>query len=284
MAIALISVSVSMPVHATRYQHHSGIGFNYPSDWSLQEQGEVVVLRPGKAKPLSRNELLVVGAEPLAETTDLASPAIVQWFDQQMTALVGAVERQGGPKSVQSGVALSYASKDGRLHRVRYRRLGGLGVYVAHVGVTKRHDRAASMVFHSLGGKLALDRQLVGSWYRSASSSTGVTYNASGASYVNSNARYRYTFAADNRVAFQSGVNISGQGSASGGTTSVSSGGDNKPHLGSYAANGKKLSIIWNDGDSAELDYKIFADNKGHPVLKLINPDTGKHKFYHRVN
>ena len=142
MVYGLVMVSVSMPVHATRYQHHSGIGFHYPSGWTLQEQGEVVVLRPGKSGSATGSELVVVGAESLGGVTDLKSPAIVQWFDQQMVGLVGTVKRQGAPKSVPSGVALTYRSADGRLHRVQDRRLAGLGVYVAHVGVTKRHDGA----------------------------------------------------------------------------------------------------------------------------------------------
>ncbi len=276
---------VSLPgliniVNAERFDHSSGLGFDYPKSWQLAEQENFLTLTPPGQSGSQADELVLIGAESIAGVSSLTDPSLLQWFDQQMIALLGTAQRSEPPTSGSSGVMLDYKSSDGRQHRVRYRNLAGLGAYVAHIGVTQKHEDAVGAIFTSLGGTLAFDPALVGSWHRSKTSMTDVDYDQSGnSSYASSHADIYYSFDDRNKVVYESNSAIYAQGSSGGGTSSVSSIGENPASYGTYSANGSQITIIWDDGTSTEWNYRVFP-HQGSNALKLINPDTEKHSYY----
>lgn len=268
-----------------RYDHPSGIGFNYPDSWQMREQENFMVLTPPQKAGSQPSEQVLVGAEPMQGVSSLTDPAVIGWFDQQMLALLGDARRTDQPTTNKMGVSLLYSTGDGRKHRVQYRKLAGLGAYVAHVGASSKHSAIADAIFASLGGKLALDSALLGTWSRESVSMTDVSYSADGgSSYAGSNAMFYYSFDAQNRVAYESSSAVYAQGSIEGGASSVSSIGDQPTDYGTYAANGSRISIIWDDGSTTDWDYSIFQSYDGSPALKLIDTETGKHKYYQREN
>lgn len=268
-----------------RYNHPSGIGFNYPENWQLSEQENFLVLTPPQQTGSQPQELVLVGSESMEVVTGLTDPAVISWFDQQMVALLGDARRSSQPATNQLGVTLEYGGGDGRKHRVQYRKLEGLGIYVAHIGASSKNKKLVDAIFASLGGKLALDSTLFGTWSHESVSMTDVSYDADGgSSYVNSNAMFYYSFDSQNRVAYESSSAVYAQGSVSGSTSSVSSIGDQPIDYGTYAANGSRISIIWDDGSTTDWDYSVYQSYDGAPALKLINTETQKHKLYKRVN
>lgn len=268
-----------------RYNHPSGLGFNYPENWQLSEQDNFLVLTPPQQAGSKAQELVLVGSEPMEGVSSLTDPEVIGWFDHQMMALLGDARRSTQPATNPLGVTLEYNSGDGRKHRVQYRKLEGLGIYVAHVGVSSKNRNNVDAIFTSLGGKLALDPALLGTWSRESVSMTDVSYDAEGgSSYASSDAMYYYSFDEQNRVAYQSSNAIYAQGSSQGSTTSVSSIGDQPVDYGTYSANGSRITILWDNGNNTEWDYSLFPSHDGTPAMKLIDPETGKHKFYERDN
>ena len=71
-------------VNAERFNHSSGLGFDYPKDWQLGEQENFLTLTPPGQSGSQPSELVLIGAEPMAGVSGLTDPAIMQWFDQQM--------------------------------------------------------------------------------------------------------------------------------------------------------------------------------------------------------
>lgn len=277
-----VLLAISLNAMAARYDHPSGLGFDYPDDWQVVEEEAFLVLVPPGSQASLQSEIVLLGAESLEGVDDLRDPAVVEWFDTQLSTMVGKVNRESAPEAVRDSVRLRYKTRDGRRHTVRYKKLAGLGAYVAHIGASDRHAAAVERIFASYSGKLAVDANLIGRWYRSESSMSDVDYDASGASsYVSSNAQMQYTFRPDNKVVYESGASVYGQGGSGGGVSSVSSSGGNPAELGTYSANGTRISIIWDDGSTTEFDYNIFEMSDGLR-LKLVNPSTGQHKFWQR--
>lgn len=279
LAVGLLT---NMPALAERYDHPSGLGFNYPAKWTLTEDERFLVLIPPGSTPNLNSEVVLIGTEPMEGVNGLLDPAVVGWFDTQLAGLLGDAKRVAAPLGQRNGVLLRYSTGDGRNHRVFYKELQGLGAYVAHIGATTDREAAVEQVFTSFGGQLARDPQLVGSWYRNATSMSDVDYDSSGgASYVSSSASMQYVFGADNKVRYESSSAVYGQGSAGGGTSSVSTSGANPADHGTYSANGKRLTILWDNGETTEKDYNVFETNDG-PALKLVDPVSGQHAFWRR--
>ena len=275
-----LTILLALPLNAmaARYDHPSGLGFDYPDGWQVLEDETFLVLVPPGSQASLQSEVVLLGAESLEGVDDLRDPAVVNWFDTQLSTMVGLAKRESAPEAVRDTVRLRYTTRDGRRHTVRYKKLAGLGAYGAHIGATDEHSASVERIFASYSGKLAVDTNLIGSWYRSEGAMSDVTYDASGASsYVSSNAQMQYTFRPDNKVVYESGASVYGQG----GATSVSSAGDNPADIGTYSANGTRISIVWDDGSTSEYDYNIF-EMSGGLRLKLVNPDTGRHKFWER--
>jgi hypothetical protein len=271
-------------VKTIRFDHPSGLGFNYPDNWQIREQEHFMVLTPPQKAGAQPSELVLVGAEPMQGVTSLTDPAVIDWFDQQMLALLGDARRTAQPATNQLGVNLHYSTGDGRKHRVQYRSLAGLGAYVAHVGASSKYTEIVDAIFSTFGGKLALDSSLLGTWSRESVSMTDVSYSADGgSSYASSNAMFYYSFDAQNRVAYQSSAAVYAQGSSQGSTSSVSSMGDHPIDYGTYAANGSRITILWDNSNNTEWDYSLFTTNDGVPAMKLTDPESQDHKFYKRV-
>lgn len=267
---------------AARFEHPSGLGFDYPGNWQLQSQEDLLILSPPDARGGQDQELILVGGENLGGITRVDDPRLLQWFDQQMQSLLGPVRRGGFQSLGGSGARIDYSAGQAT-HVVRYRFKGPLGVFVVHVNSSAGNARVADQVFASLGGELARDPNLVGLWTRTSTSGTDITYTGGGSgSFVASETRKAYRFAADGKVLYSASSTIFGQVSGAGANSTLLGEGDPNVDRGEYVANGETLWILWADGAWSEWQYRVFQTHDGGIALKLTTPGSKKPIYYER--
>lgn len=277
---ALFMVSVA---NAARFNHGSGLGFDYPGDWQLREDGGLLLLLPPGARGGAGQEAVLVGAETVGQAARLDDPAVLQWFDQQMQALFGQVERKGVRMLEPDGARIDYAGAGAERHVVRYRFKRGLGLFVVHVRESEANAPVGQQVFASLGGEFARDRALIGTWARQSTSGTDITYSGDGSagSFVGSSSTYVYRFAPDGRVHYSADSRIYGQVNSPAGSTVLGGDGDPNVQTGEYVADGHTLWILWADGDWSQWQYRVF-DHQGGLALKLTTPGQKKPTYFIR--
>lgn len=283
---ATLCASPSVASAAT-YQHPSGATFIYPDSWQAAPMAENVLVAPSGASKDAQgvpDELVLLGAEGVGELTNLADPNVIAFFDQGATALLPGAKRNT-PPSVQGSVAeLHYADTNGGSLRVQYRFEAGLGLYAAHrvVGGAGGNVAAADTIFSSFALNLQSDPALLGVWSRSRTEMSDVSYSADGgASYASSHSRTTYEFQADQSVRFYNSASVYGQAEGGGGSTTISSAGeDNDPDIGTYTVQEDMLTILWTEGDAVTLTYSVFETSDG-PALKMVLGND-KPRFYRR--
>ncbi|MEZ5649517.1 MAG: hypothetical protein R3E87_03100 [Burkholderiaceae bacterium] len=281
VATALLAVVLAPAAHAARFDHPSGLGFDYPGDWTLQPQGEMLALLPPGGRIDRGQEFILVGGENLGGITQLDDPRVLQWFDAQMQASFGDVRRTGQQALAPAGMQLEYMA-GGQRHVVRYRFKGPLGVFVIHLAESPARAGVGRQVFTSLGGELARDPALIGVWTRTKTSGTDITYSggASG-SFVASESRYAYRFEPDGRVMYSAKSTIFGQVSGAGANSTLLGDGDPDVDRGQYVANGSSLWILWANGNWSEWQYRVFP-HQGSFGLKLTAPGRDKPLYYEK--
>lgn len=267
---------------AERFNHPSGLGFDYPGNWQLEAREDFLILVPPDARGGQNQELIVVGGENLGGLTRVDDPRVLQWFDQQMQSLLGSVERGAFQRLGETEARIDYPV--GQVtHVVRYRFQGPLGVFVVHVNPSDGNERVADQVFTSLGGELARDPNLVGLWTRTRTSGTDITYSSGGSgSFVASETRTAYRFTPDGQVMYTASSTIFGQVSSAGANSTLLGEGDSNVDRGQYVANGHTLWILWADGAWSEWEYRVFQTHDGGTALKLTTPENRQPIYYER--
>lgn len=277
------------------YKHPAGLSFSFPSDWKIQELEIGQLLIPAGVAILGDvpEEFVFVGGESVPPGTPVDHPDVFAFLESQVKAQFPMAKRVEGVSYLQTGIgkgaSIVFSDKAETQHTAYVVMYQGLGIYAIHAGAKAGSPRQkeALAVFQSLGGSLAEDPDLFGTWYRSETQSTDATtsfeandYNLEG-SYVSSTSYSTYLFEPGNRVYHQSGGRIHidpGQGALGSVTNSES---ENTPDAGTYSVHGKKLTILWEGGDEVTFEYNVFETNDG-PALKLIPEGTTKPLFHRR--
>lgn len=292
VALAAMTLSISQTVNAAQYRHPSGVAFNYPDDWQLRDLQESLLLVPPTLKGKSTvsidsslpERFIWVGAEAVAPETPIDHPEIGTYFDSAVISIYPQARRSSASTRGDVGV-MEFAAGQDRMINVLYRLENGLALFMAHSykpAGEAPEDSVFTDAFESFHSNLKQDANLVGSWYRSESSMTDVTYdsNVNGASYASASSQHRYTFLPNNRFEYASSAQVYGQSESVSGGGSVSSGGDNPIDGGTYAADGNALSLAWDEGDTVECTYNTFLKNDGTPALKMQCGETAKFYTY----
>lgn len=269
--------------NAADYRHPSGVAFTYPDDWQVRELEESLLLIPtaqegGSSTPANGlpDRFIWVGAEAVPSDTPIDHPDIAGYFDGAVASVYPQANRSEGVSHgglLDDSGRLNYNVANDRQVKVRFRLENGLALFMAHSVSTGQEieDSVFETAFESYRARLRQDAALIGSWYRSESAMTDVTYdgNNGGSSYVSAASQHQYAFRSNNRFEYASGAQVYSQSSSAGATGSASSSGDNPIDGGTYAADGTTLSLAWDEGDSVECPYSIFRNHSNVLTLKL---------------
>ena len=291
LVLAIVALG-AMPSFAERFVHPAGAEFDYPDSWYLRALDAALLLLPPESVSANANKdyvqdeapnrFMLVGAEPVSAGVMADHPAVAAFFDSQVASAIPGSQRQSWSFPAEGVGELEYVSESGRRTVLKYRLQAGLGLYVAQVVETKTvvTDRVFEELFDSYTVQLKVDIDLLGSWYRSTTSSSDVDYdaNSGGASYVSASAQKQYTFGRDNRFSYESASQVYAQGT---GLAGLSSAGDSAPDAGIYSATGEVLTLTWDDGDIVACLYNLFEKYDGHDAL-AITCDGGSKRFFTR--
>lgn len=174
-------------VKSTVYEHPIGFRFVHPSDWRVEEQGEMLVLTPPNQAKNAQGPIeayLIAGERVDSEGINSASdPMVVSFLDEQVRQLLPNASRKGDPAPVDTssgkGVVLEWLCKgpNGQdlIARCYANVIKGHGVVLSGIGVrsnVEARDGVLRRMFSSFGmqeGKI--DPALVGEWALSGTTS-----------------------------------------------------------------------------------------------------------------
>lgn len=162
------------------YRHAIGFEFVQPADWSLQEQGDMLVLTPVNQAKNAQGPLEVylitgerVDAEGIRQPDD---PRVAAYLDQMVRQLSPALNRTGQPGSIETSagkaIILDWAGKNPQGQEVVARCyvniIRGYGVTLAGIGLKDKveaRDAVLRRMFVSFGmSEGRQDPELAGRW------------------------------------------------------------------------------------------------------------------------
>ncbi|MDY0004228.1 MAG: hypothetical protein RBU30_23210, partial [Polyangia bacterium] len=146
--------AISAPARAKEYRHSSGLGFSYPSSWTVTEQGGALLLTPPRQAKSAQGQPLeayLVGMQPAPGIASPTDPQVLAYLDQTARSLSPLLGRRGGftiipmPKgrgvAADQGIQLDYEATgaDGQNVRARFYAclIGGQGIAIAGFGLGK---------------------------------------------------------------------------------------------------------------------------------------------------
>ncbi len=267
----------------TAYRHPAGFTFQYPKGWDLREGDEALAIVPDDAKKDARGqprELFLVGGQEAEGVRRPDDPDVGAFFDGRFPQLrrkegIDALSTLVGPGAV-------YAYENETRSATIYVTLhDGIGIFLAHVcekELAADRRAVARRVFSTFGwGRGQLDDDLVGVWRRTESSSSDVT----AAGYVGSSSTRIWRFAGDGRFAYGSNTRVFGHVSGGGGQVTLDPSGKGGGESGGrWYVEGKRLTLLWNEGGVHVYEYSVFAHTEGRTALKLLVPGEKKPDFY----
>lgn len=266
------------------FRHPMGGFFHLPADWRIQPAQGGLLLIPADFR--QGQELILVFGAPLAEAIqDPADERIGAYFDQLMTQLAPGARRVGASQrlvaTTGNGALYTYqdAAPTGQqmTARIFVTLLDRTAVDVSFIATDELlalREPTVRRVFTSMAhGQKQLDQRLVGSW-------SGEDVRRSNDGDMHFNTRFLFAFLADGRVLHGTQSAVSAvtrdrhkdiQGTASGQT-------DASVQSGTWAADGKLLTIAWSNGGGGTFTYGFEPDGS----LILRDPATGKLLNYYR--
>jgi hypothetical protein len=258
---------VSVPDDWQRWRHPLGNEVRYPPSWTLQEtQIGLLFVPPDIARDPATGqtmEVILLQGVPAQGVTKPDDPKAVQYVEAGMAQLFPFMRRAGQPAVRDIGgrqvAELNYSGTNPggkKLEAVALVAIvegqAAIGLLVAEPARFAERQAVVRQIFASCGiGAATRDGRVVGTWRYTS------TYSSKDFSTTNVT---NLTLAADGRCARDGQLAASATHRQDGdvtGHSSLDSGGGINGQQGTWAADGKKLALRWNDGSYQEYGYTL---------------------------
>lgn len=252
------------------YRHPTGAQFHIPPSWTAQPAQGGVQLIPPQAGfgPTGPTEMYLVSGEAAPGIASAGDPRVLQYFDHSLPQLIPGAARSAAPETAGHGLRLVYEAANpmtgGKLRIlalvtvIHDKAIAVIGI--ADPAALERRRPALDTVFSSIAwGEGDRDAALVGIWHQRSYSSSG---GGTGQGSHSAETRRIIQLAADGSARMRSSTETSASmkgrdsyGDPSWTASTYGQGGDEKS--GTWNAAGSMLYLLWSDGATASLQYKI---------------------------
>lgn len=258
------------------YTHASGGKFRYPSDWTLKEAEEGLILTPPDM--VEGKEFFIITGEKAEGATDPTSKIVADYLNQAVNTVAPGAKRVGGIEpaaagNAKGGIYTWDGTVNGQESRIRayVTILKGYGISLVAVGPKDKveaRDKQLRSIFYTFGwGQGKIDQRIVGKWqfysYKSGRETKATAVlGADG------------TFSYDSSSEFS--ANLSGKDSGGNElwTGWVNSRGGSG-WKGTWFADGSEITLNFEDGTSETWDYR-FEQQGTASVMILTGSDPKK--------
>lgn len=254
-----------------RWRHPLGNEVRYPPGWTLQEtQLGLLFVPPDIARDPATGqtmEVILLQGVPAQGVTRPDDPKAVQYIEAGMAQMFPFMRRTAAPAvrdlpspgGARQVAEFCYAGTNPMQKRLEAVALvaivegqAAIGLLVAEPARFAERQAVVRQIFASCGiGEATRDQRVVGAWRYTS------TYSSKDFSTTNVT---NLTLAADGRCARDGQLAASATHRQDGdvtGHSSVDSGGGVNGQQGTWAADGRKLALRWNDGSYQEYGYTI---------------------------